>query len=1039
MPGGIKEQTGKSRPLRGRHKTLSWFIELVITVIVMWIVLTVVGKVLPRIALSQISELTNTQIKAGSVDFRFDGSVFIKELEVLPKDISAKYDNSILKADTVRVHFRVGSLLRFKPRLKEVFVNDFVLRAQYDTDSGKWNLSSIKLEAPQNMRGRMPLIWLENGKVEFARVTEGRMRVIASAPVSAELRPAEKLMGGYSFDISAKGLRKPGGTMIVGSWQPVSSGAMAGRPGSAGRAGKIVAAGRLSSKDIPGFERDWTIKVIDAELNYEPNDAYELKVEVNNFNCPPILTGTERGLFAFDTQKAAETMPLVNALQEFFSRYNPSGRININFGASGNLKKLNDSVINGEVYCIDAGVRDKRFPYAVEHITGQIKYYENNLKLSGLTGRHGTTEMGFEGWAANFGPDAEYHLQITSENMALDGDLYDALTKNEQRFWSAFEPNGVVGINYTHSRLRTTRNKPEGDVQTAIRVELLDVNARYEGFAYPLRNTRGVLFFGVDSVAFSDVVSQWEDRKIKINGRVGFGGEHPNYDIMIDSEGVPLDTTLAEALPAAQREFYNQFEMTGRIDAHIKVVSGTGPNKTSETPDFRAEVFPKNSSIRAKALPVTIEDVSGKVVLKPEIVEIEDLTGRYGGGEVKLEGRLWPSKEQKEPAYCLSMRAKEIEVGEELTRSLPKSISELASELKPGGKVNLTADVSNNIYGDCVPDRLLIECLGNAIECNFLPYPLQDITGTILITGSRIDFDNIVAKSVHQIWGSPMESVMKMTGEVEMGTDSNENAGEPRGITAGRIDFSGKNVRLKGKSMVSVDTVIGYNPQEKAWLSQHFVANFYGGKMIGKLRLNRTDAGNYDYMLETSVAGADLKKFLLDRETGEKSTEEHYSTGSMSGWLSITGLVNDESIRLGRFKLKIIDMEVGKRSIFAKLLAVLNLTEPKDYTFDRMTLDAYIQDNRMFLRQIDLSGKSLALDGSGRLDLKTDEINLVMTARGSRLAREKPSLWESLTEGLGRAVVRVEVKGKANDPQITTKPLPVLKETLKILGTPKNQ
>jgi hypothetical protein len=354
--------------------------------------------------------------------------------------------------------------------------------------------------------------------------------------------------------------------------------------------------------------------------------------------------------------------------------------------------------------------------------------------------------------------------------------------------------------------------------------------------------------------------------------------------------------------------------------------------------------------------------------------------------------------------------------------------------LKPGGKVNLTADVSNNIYGDCVQDRLLIECLGNTIECNFLPYPLQDITGTISITGSRIDFDNIAAKAVHQIWGRPIQSVMKMTGKVELGTEDDTSS---TAITAGRIDFSGENVRLKGKSLASVDTTIGYDPQEKAWLSQYFVADFYGGKMIGKLRLNRTSGGNYDYLLEASVAGADLRKFLLDRETGEKSPDEHYSTGSMNGWLSITGSVNDESIRLGRCQLKIIDMEVGKRSIFAKVLAVLNLTEPKDYTFDQMTLDAYIQDDRMFLRQIDLSGKSLALDGSGRLDLKTDEINLTMTARGHRLAREHPSLWESLTEGLGRAVVRVEVSGKANDPQITTKPLPVLKETLEILGTPK--
>jgi hypothetical protein len=102
-----------------------------------------------------------------------------------------------------------------------------------------------------------------------------------------------------------------------------------------------------------------------------------------------------------------------------------------------------------------------------------------------------------------------------------------------------------------------------------------------------------------------------------------------------------------------------------------------------------------------------------------------------------------------------------------------------------------------------------------------------------------------------------------------------------------------------------------------------------------------------------------------------------------------------------------------------------------------MTVDAYIQDNRMLFRQIDLSGKSLAFYGSGWLDLKTNEINLTLTARGRRLVPASPSILQSLTEGLGRAVIRVEVKGNAGDPQITTMPLPLIKETLEILGTPR--
>ena len=72
------------------------------------------GRLLPQIAIKQLSDLTNTKIDVKSIEFRFDGSVFIKDLVVRPNN-SADYDNSILKADTVRVHFRLGSLLTLRP------------------------------------------------------------------------------------------------------------------------------------------------------------------------------------------------------------------------------------------------------------------------------------------------------------------------------------------------------------------------------------------------------------------------------------------------------------------------------------------------------------------------------------------------------------------------------------------------------------------------------------------------------------------------------------------------------------------------------------------------------------------------------------------------------------------------------------------------------------------------------------------------------------------------------------------------------------
>jgi hypothetical protein len=53
------------------------------------------------------------------------------------------------------------------------------------------------------------------------------------------------------------------------------------------------------------------------------------------------------------------------------------------------------------------------------------------------------------------------------------------------------------------------------------------------------------------------------------------------------------------------------------------------------------------------------------------------------------------------------------------------------------------------------------------------------------------------------------------------------------------------------------------------------------------------------------------------------------------------------------------------------------------------------------------------------------------------VAAANPSLLQSLTESLGGAVVRMEVTGSVDHPEVETKTLPLIEDSLKILGTPR--
>ncbi len=987
-------------------KAARWFLEFAATSVLIWAVFVLGGRTLPQIAIGQLSDLTNTKIDAKSVKFRFDGSVYIKDLVVRPRD-SADYDNTILKADTVRVHFRIGSLLTLRPRVKEIFVDDFTLRIQYDSNSGEWNLASMKIQLPGGRVGRLPKVDFEHGTVEYSKVVNERVVVVASSPVSAYCYNARKITGGYRFDIYSAGKQDFSKSHVIVNWYPGQ---------------KIVIGGRISSNDVPGFERPWMVRAIDAELIYEPNKTCALMARLKGFACPP---SESRNLFAFDTKSLAEKAPFVNALQMFFNQYNPSGTIDINLQASGNPKRLNESKIEGKVDCNDVALSDRNFPYTVEHLRGQVELTENSVKLNNIIAHHGAVELAIDGWVKDFGPGYKCSLQISSKNMLLDKDLYNAINRDEQKFWQEFSPSGLVATNYVR------RRQPPAGNKNTLTVQLLDVEGKYAGFGYPLKNTTGKMVFADGNMILEGVTSQWGQRKITINGMVGLRHSgRPLYNIVAKGEDIPLDATLEEALPPAQKEFYNQFESHGLFDVTISVA---GDDKGGT---FTAEVFPKNNSLKAKALPLPVDDVTGRIVFTPDMIDIGGLEGRYKGGKVKFSGKVWSAVNQSEAGYCLSMRAEKVGVSEDLADVLPGSLGKMIGQLRPGGAVNLTADVSKNADANCGTNQFVIECLDNTIDCNVLPSPLHDITGRIAITQSKVIIDNITAKGTHIVQGSPIESVMRLTGGMTL-SEANVTANEIH-VAGGEVNFYGENVRFKKKSMAKMNALMAYDAETGQWLSKNFVANFYDGKMIGKLQLTRSDKVGLDYLLETSVDGADLKKFLMDTEK-EVGPDEHYSAGSINGSLSIVGSLVDDDIRLGRCRVKITDMQVGKRSPLANLLSVLNLTETSDYAFDQMTVDAYIQDNRMFIRQLDLSGKSVAFYGSGWLDLKTNDIKMILTARGRRLAPTNPSIWQSLTEGLGRAVVRIEVKGKISDPQITTMPLPVIKETLGIIGTPKGE
>ena len=1083
---------------RWRRRLLTRFL-LVVTILVV----TIVGiglwvrRALPNVAVAEISRLTNTRVEMGAFDLHRDGSVSIDGLVVRPQD-QKSYDDAILRARSVYARFSLGSIFLLSPRLTEIRLEDFICDLQFDLDTGQWNIKGLRFHRAGRGSGDMPAISILQGKLRYCKVAGGKTEVVMSVPIEARLGYGEGGHEGYGFEIKTSKLSGGyGESSLSGYWRP----------------GELALAGGLSSTDIPSLERAWAVDVLAADLRYSRKGDYKLNLRVRDLHSKQ---SPEVDTFRMLVPDALRQSGPVATLQRFFARYQPSGTVGeINVQVEGNLNKPGESRLTGKVVCKDVSICYRNFPYPIHHLAGELDLTESRVVANAITGRHGDVNLVIEGWTKGYGDERQYQYRVTSDNMILDEDLYAALQPEHKQLWDAFEPTGLVGVDYGVTRTSPTEKR------RYVSVDLRGVAAKYHKFPYPLEGLTGKLYLDNDSVIVSDVVSTAGQRRIDIGGKVtGRSAGKLVYYITVDANDIPLDATLAAALPPSYERLYQQYDVEGSADVRARVFTSGDANNVGPA-GFFADVSLDLDSLRPKKLPLTLSDVSAAVSITPDSLNFKEFAGRYGQSPVTMAGGVQLGDDNAAQQVQVRVTAEEVTLDEKLMSLLPDSLEPRVARFHPEGKVNLTVDVKTVDANEPLGYTVAVECLGNRIEHPRFSYPLGDVRGTVRIDRGGVALQNIRARP--EAAGADAQPSVWLDGRLNLAKEGLSDGAlqvkardipftpelgkalpaafsgiygdlAPQGpfdldletVTLSkvapddtRITFDGKarlktcdlnlsgagtqldgvlalagaydtkggfeNARLaldaerltiRGKSITDLRADIAFDPNTGRWSAANFFGDCHGGRILGNLQIDKVDEGVLQYMLHVGFNKVQLQEFLLAGRTDEAG-EKQYSSGTMDASLSLGARIGDGSSRLGICWVNVVDMQVGKVSPLAKLLSVLRLTEPTDYTFEEMLIDSYLKRDKLLIEEFDMSGPNIVFGGSGTMDLPSGTVDLSLTARGRRIAAAEPTVLQSLTEGLGGAVVRVEVTGKADDPQVQTKALPVLEDSLKIIGTPR--
>ncbi len=1056
-------------------------------------------RALPGAAAEEIGRLLNARVEMGTFAFHVDGSVSIDGLVVRPKQPGPFRDDTILRAKNVQARLDRGSLLRLSPRLTEIRIEDFLLDAQLNLDTGQWNIGSLRVRLPEGTGGgTIPSVGLRQGKLRYCKISGNDAEVVMSVPIEVRFGSRKEAGPGYGFEIKTSKLSGGhGASYLRGSWRP----------------GELILAGGLSSTDIPSLERAWAVDALAAELKYSTTRDYMLDLRMRDVHGKQ---APEVDALRFIVPAAAEGSGPLATLQKFFARYRPTGMVgSIHVKARGNLDRPLESKVTGKLVCRDVSICDRRFPYVIDHLSGELDFTESMMQAHQLSGKHGAVDLRLEGWTRGYGDQRQYQYRVTSANIVLDESLYAALEPGQKRLWDAFQPRGVIAADY-----RLARTSPV-DKRLSVSVELNDVTAAYREFPYPLTGLTGRLYFDRESIIVSDVVSKAGGRQIKFNGKVtARHTDKPIYYITIDANDIPLDAVLGEALPAQHRELYKRFEAEGVVDMRATVFS-TPEAQQAGPVSFLADVSCEKASVRPRQLAVLLSDVTAEATITPVSLSIRRLNGYCDRSPVAITGGVQFAEDDKLKEYHLKVTAEQVLLDDETICLLPESVSRQVAAFRPQGNVSVTAEIGNIDGGASADYAVTVECLGNKIDHERFAYPLEDVRGTVTVKNDSVTFKKVTARPAGPVespsaaavqidgsisltngafekgsftveardvpftdelakvlpksfattyrnlapWGrfdldmatlrvsqgSGNESLVEFEGRAGLGTchlnlsgaraelgGTVQTRGSYRtghGLSEGRVRLAAERLAIKGKTITDLDLDAVYDPNTRTWSARDFLGACGGGKVLGSLEVG-DDEGGPQYLLRVAFNQVDLEQFLRAGRMGE-AAERHYSSGTMNASLSLAARVGDGSSRRGVCQVDIADMQIGKVSPLAGLLSVLRLSEPAAYTFDRMLIDSYVRRDTLLIRTFDLSGRDAAFTGSGRMDLTNEDLDLSLTARGRRVGTADPSVLQSLTEGLGGAVIRMEVTGKAGAPHVETKALPLLEDSLKILGTPR--
>lgn len=666
----------------------------------------------------------------------------------------------------------------------------------------------------------------------------------------------------------------------------------------------------------------------------------------------------------------------------------------------------------------------KGFTYRLEQLAGQVRLADNSVAVDSVKGQRGSMRCTVDGTVSGLnGPRGQTNLTIEATDVPLDARLIAALPRWAQREMSKMAIAGRAAR--VSAWVRQPANQPL-DFRVAANIQ--DTSFRPAGAPYEIRDANGLITVRPAKVTIERLQARHGEMPVQASGQILLDPNSFGLDLQVKTSKTKLNDELFKALPPALQKVWTKLEPTGQADVELSIRTGM-PDQ--ERPiDYRLVLDARGMGMRYAGFPYSLTEITGRAVATPDEIRLSGLAGRHGDARLTAEGRILFSGEAE--TADLVIRGSNVPFDKALLGAFPASLAPLVKRVKPGGLCHLDikrlkiVQPTGESKAPAGPSNASIAAPASGPAAASSPAsapattrPSDGPAGNWVIDGRVVvDSATVDIGLGHKTLSGVVTGTASQTGK-DLSVDA---AIELDSVRVGKQELtklSGRLVKKPGGNMMRLTGIS---------------ALAHGGQVAGFGEIRLVDPQEFGLSLSVrelrledmvaSVAGAAGAAAMKDKVKG-----------LLTGNVQLTAIEGDNPRRQASGVLKVTRGELYKMPVMLGLLNVLYLKLPGDTAFTDAELRYHLRNNNLVFDEIYLRGPALSMVGSGRLDMKTEKLDLTFLSGPPQKLPRLGGLSE-LLEGIARELAEIRVTGTVARPQMKTLPLRSLDRLLRDLANP---